>query len=259
LTSNVEGPTRIWDADTGELLVESPYPEVNLFDARWSPDGSKIIGTDYWEEGKIAIYNAITLEELFAFYVRGWGGQAKYSPDGERIAVTSFSGEASIRDAETAEILLQLFPEDYIGQASGVLWTSDGEKVLVFYMGTGHLFNAQTGEELMQYVGHTSAVFSLDWSPDEKFIYTASGDGTARVFDVASGKELLVYEVGGWTDATVSPDGKKILIYSGEGIGYLYPTWENVEDLTAYARECCVVRELTPEEREQFGLPPAQD
>ena len=256
LTYNAEGPTRIWDAANGELLVDSPYPETYLFDARWSPDGGKIVGTDWWEEGKVAVYDAATLEELLSFYVRGWAGEAIYSPDGERIAVTSFNGEASIRDAETGEVLLQLFPEDYIDQASGVVWTSDGEKVLVFSMGTGHLFNAQTGEDLMQYVGHTSAVFSLNWSPDERLIYTGSGDGTARAFDVATGKELLVYEVGGWVTTALSPDGKQLFVYSGEGIGYVFPTWENVDDLVAYARECCVVRELTPEEREQFGLPP---
>jgi WD40 repeat protein len=258
LTYNTEGPTRIWDAATGDLLVDSPYPEVYLFDARWSPDGSTIIGTDWMEEGKVAVYDAATLDELLSFYVRGWAGVAQYSPDGERIAVTSFSGEATIRDAEKGDVLLQLFPEDYIDQASGVVWTRDGKKVLVFSMSTGHLFDAQTGEDLMQYVGHTSSVFSLNWSPDEKLIYSAGGDGTARAFNVATGKELMVYEVGGWANAALSPDGKQIFIYSGEGVGYVFPTWDNPEDLIAFAKECCLVRDLTPEEREYFGLQPIE-
>ena len=33
-----------------------------------------------------------------------------------------------------------------------------------------------------------------------------------------------------------------------------YP--DSLEELVAYAKECCVVRELTPDERELFGLPP---
>jgi len=32
--------------------------------------------------------------------------------------------------------------------------------------------------------------------------------------------------------------------------------WQTTEDLIDYVKECCVFRELTPEEREQFGLPP---
>ena len=31
--------------------------------------------------------------------------------------------------------------------------------------------------------------------------------------------------------------------------------WQSTEDLIHYAYDCCVWRELTPEEREQFGLP----
>ena len=31
--------------------------------------------------------------------------------------------------------------------------------------------------------------------------------------------------------------------------------WQSTEELIDYAYECCVWRELTAEEREQFGLP----
>ena len=30
---------------------------------------------------------------------------------------------------------------------------------------------------------------------------------------------------------------------------------QSTEDLISYTKECCVTRELTPEERQQFGLP----
>ena len=33
----------------------------------------------------------------------------------------------------------------------------------------------------------------------------------------------------------------------------------SVEELIAYAKSCCVLRELTPEERDQFGLPPMRE
>jgi hypothetical protein len=35
----------------------------------------------------------------------------------------------------------------------------------------------------------------------------------------------------------------------------VFRVWLSVEELIAYAKECCVFRELTPEERQQFGLP----
>jgi hypothetical protein len=87
-------------------------------------------------------------------------------------------------------------------------------------------------------------------------IFTAGGDGTVRVYEVATGVELLIYEIGGWTEASVSPDGTQIMISSGERTVYVYPIWNTTDELVAYARECCLIHELTPEEREQFGLPP---
>jgi len=81
---------------------------------------------------------------------------------------------------------------------------------------------------------------------------------TARIFDVETGTELLVYEIGGWTNADLSPDSTQFLVSSTEGEAFIYPVWDTVEDLIDYAKDCCLVYELTPEEREQFGLPPSE-
>jgi hypothetical protein len=35
----------------------------------------------------------------------------------------------------------------------------------------------------------------------------------------------------------------------------VFPVWESLDELIAYAKDCCVVRELTSDEREVFGLP----
>jgi hypothetical protein len=35
----------------------------------------------------------------------------------------------------------------------------------------------------------------------------------------------------------------------------MFPAWQSTEDLIDFAKECCIVRELTEEERERFGLP----
>ena len=38
----------------------------------------------------------------------------------------------------------------------------------------------------------------------------------------------------------------------------VWRVWQTTEELIAYAKECCVFRQLTPAEREQFGLPAAE-
>ncbi|MCJ7659482.1 MAG: hypothetical protein MUO67_10060, partial [Anaerolineales bacterium] len=67
--------------------------------------------------------------------------------------------------------------------------------------------------------------------------------------------ELLVYDLGSWPDGALSPDGTQMLISTQDGKTSLYPTWLTTEELIAYAKECCLVWELTAEEREAFGLP----
>ena len=51
-----------------------------------------------------------------------------------------------------------------------------------------------------------------------------------------------------------SPDGKYIIV-AADGINepIVRRVWET-DELIAYAEDCCVTRELTPEERAQFGL-----
>jgi len=84
---------------------------------------------------------------------------------------------------------------------------------------------------------------------------TVGGDGTGRVWEAETGVELIVYDVGGFASGAYSPDGTKVLLATGDGTTRIYPTWHSAEELIEYAEECCLVRELTPDEREQFGLP----
>jgi len=58
--------------------------------------------------------------------------------------------------------------------------------------------------------GHTGAVNSAVFSADGKNIVTGSEDGTARIWDAASGKELLKLNIVG-SVATFSPDGTKVI------------------------------------------------
>ena len=80
-------------------------------------------------------------------------------------------------------------------------------------------------------------------------------DGTARVWDINSGVELVRYAIGGMTDeADWSPDGTRIVVAHYDGTARVFPAWQTTQELIDYAKECCVVRELTDDERQQFGL-----
>jgi WD40 repeat protein len=71
-----------------------------------------------------------------------------------------------------------------------------------------------TGKELYRFV-HGADVLHVEFSPDGRWIATASADGTARLFDIAMGKEVAQFDHGkGVTHVSLSPDGRMIATIS---------------------------------------------
>ena len=102
-------------------------------------------------------------------------------------------------------------------------------------------------------------MWSLDWSPIGNRLATASVDGTVRVWDAQTGLAVLYYPIGSpVAGLDWSPDGNRVVISYGSEMMIL-PIWNTTQELIDYAYECCVVRELSPEDRELYGLPPLED
>jgi WD40 repeat protein len=254
LTTNWDSTTLVWDATSGELLLDFDSHEGQVFSGEWSPDGSRIATTEPGA-GKIIIWDPENGEEILQIDLLE-AVVAVWSPDGERIATTSWSGHGSIRDAASGEVQFSLFPEDSHKIVEGSAWSHDGKKLVMFSEGHGWIFDTTTGEQLVELSsGFTSSVWNILWSLGDERVFAFGGDGTYRVFEAVTGIELLVYDFGGWPNGALSPDDTLMLIGTNDGKISLYPTWLTTEELIAYAKECCVVRELTPEEREVFGLP----
>jgi WD40 repeat protein len=258
LTTNGDGTTRIWDASSGELLLEFIGHESYVFSGEWSPDGSRIVTTEPNKDTMI-LWDATTGEQIWKLNLPGVM-KAVWSPDGTRLAVTSSSGHGSITDAASGEVLLSFF-EDYPAWVEGPAWSSDGNKVVMFSGGNGWIFDTSTGEQLVELSsGFISSVWVVYWSPGDDLIFTLGGDGTYRVFEAATGVELLVYDLGGnWPSGALSPDGTRMLITTDDGKTSLYPTWLTIEQLITYAKEHCVFRQLTTAERQLFGLPDREE
>jgi WD40 repeat protein len=138
-----------------------------------------------------------------------------------------------------------------------VSWSPDGDRIACFtYDGTGRIWDAATGEELVSLTGQAHEVWKIQWSRSGERIFTYGRDPTIRVWDAVTGAELLRYDLEGYLEADLSPDGTRIAVnFAPGGLLKAYPAWQTLEELTDYARECCVVRELTEAEREMLGLP----
>ena len=135
---------------------------------------------------------------------------------------TEFDIAATLRSGATVEELRR------VDEWSQIL-TSDGR---VGFVSTRDLVRDDTAGErpepieasapelsIVPQLGHPGIVTGVAFSPDGRFLATASNDGSARIWDVATGRELKVLR-GHWSvvsSVAFSPDGRFLATGSYDG------------------------------------------
>lgn len=252
-------PVRIVNLETGEER-SFPVPEGygELINGSWSPDGRQIIiQNDVNPE--YAIYDVETQTMLFSSSQRcTFNAPMFWSPDNQHLVQTCFSGEFT--SVIITEALTDLVVQEFEGHTDGIVfadWSPDGIRLATAsFDQTVRVWDVKTGEALVVFAGHTSGVFDVDWSPDGTRLVSGDTAGNVLVWDANTGQEVNRYNVGGsvifleW-----SPDGTRVLTTGVFDAPDIHPVWQSTQELIAYAKVCCVLRELSSEERQQFGLP----
>ena len=267
LTGGGDGGVEIWDAATGRRLIAlaghgDVAPDGHwsvghvVMGLAWSPDGRRALSCG--RDRRAVIWDTSTGEALLEFNGREyfWGA---WSPDGKRIVLcdlVDYGGPVRIWDAATGDALLTLLPDDFRYGTSTVAWSPDGTRIVTISLdGVGRLWDAESGT-LLGTFGVESFCYPAQWSPSgERFLVGAEPYGV-RVWDAETLQLVVRYPtVPGECTGSWSPDGTAIAIGYANGDTKVFPAWQSLEELIAYAKEHCVLRELTPEERARYGLP----
>ncbi len=244
---------RILDAATGdELLLLSGHEPVilnlfNSFKVSYSPDGRRVLTSS--SDGAARIWDAVSGEELLSIEnVTGPIASSFFSPDGTMfITVALFGLTTNAWDATTGEELYSVF-----GNNGADPFSPDGRLIAAAFPFSHpiQIRDAATGAVRQSLWGHTDRVHTSLFSPDGKSLVTASQDGTARIWDLDAGSEILTIRAtgAGMKSAAFSPDGRSVVTVTSDGVVTLWP----VDPLSVAAHGA--QRQLTLMERRKYHV-----
>lgn len=170
-----------------------------------SPDGSLLITGE--SMAACQLWDAKENKKLFD--LRGHSNsvmRAAFRPDGKQAATGSVDGKAMLWDVKTG---MKVHAFDGRGYVSRLAFSADSKLIL---LGTGNvalLYDVDKGTLVQTFAGHLGNVTGVGFGPDGKRIATASADGTVRLWDTATGKELaaILSVDQGKEWAVVTPEG----------------------------------------------------
>lgn len=231
VTASDDSTARLWDAGTGEELAILRAHAGRVASAEFSPDGTEIVTAG--DDASARIWDSQTDQEFFTLPVTaGSVRSAHFSPDSTQLLTTS---DDNARLWQVVGRRQPIVLEANKGRPNAAQFSPDGKRIVTADTdATARVWDAVNGKALTSLEGHGSVttthlnkvadVNSAQFSPDGRRIVTASVDKTARVWDVFSGKELVVLQ--GHTESVVSarfsPDGSKILTTSEDNTSRIW-------------------------------------
>ena len=177
--------------------------------AAFSPDGARLL---IMYHNGAHIWDVATETKLLEFeHARD---SAAFCPDGKRVVTACHNG-ACVWDAATGLSLVFLRHDSPV---ESVAVSPDGTLVATVSSKMALLWDVMNGKNGRQTasMAHDRGANSICFSPDGRRVVTSSEDLTARIWDAATGIELVRiahdYPV---TSAVYSPDGARIATSSG--------------------------------------------
>jgi WD40 repeat protein len=192
---------RILDAANGKLIrVLQGHSDV-VTSAVFSPKGKTILTLGGGSDLTVRLWDVETGRQIFSVPSGVGYSSLFFFPDGQ----TFYIGDQVYNASDG--LLIQDGPA-----GGGTLAISPNGKTCLG-LGGATLVTTGNGSIVRKFSGHTDSIVSAAFSNDGKLLITGGADYTARVWEVSSGKQLLLLSGNSdWVKSVAfSPDGTKVL------------------------------------------------
>jgi WD40 repeat protein len=235
-TTDQNGTATVWDTRDGRLLkaidatADAPAQEQSdLSRATFSPDGTRLatsVGSPPVQPEGANVYERTDVWSLASGRRLSQlnGIAAIWSPLGGDIATTSSDGTARVWVANTGRVVSQLKRSDQTPIGGRARFAPDAvdptthasnvtQVVTGSQNGSGGVFNAISGTQIVTLAGDTGAVDPVGFSADGNRVLTYSSDGAARLWDTGS------------VVPRPAPDPRALRASDAGGLGNLHATF----------------------------------
>ncbi len=220
-SGNTDGTIRLWDVKTGNHKLKIDGRSYITPVVAYSPDGSKIVSGTL--TGEIHVWDAVTGEYKTSFTGHPGSNVVSLSFNRKGALLASGGTDRIIRlwDVATGqqlETITEHSIDDRYGDWVEVVFSHNGGKLASTgaWDLTARLWDA-TGQHLKTF-RHTSGVYAVAFSPDDRTLATGSFDGDIRLWDTVTGlaKKILIGHTESVTSLAFSPNGDMLVSGSSD-------------------------------------------
>ena len=213
VTGGYDKAIKIWNIATGkELFALSGAHEGAVSCVAFSPDGRQIVSGD--GSGEIKVWDAAGFDKAMTLIRHGndWIRSVSFSPDDKQLVSVCYGDkEIKVWDAATGAEIIAFSGSEHPHGFSCAAFSPDGKHIVsVDWGATIIIWDAASGNEVMNLTRQNHYIQSVSFSSDGKLLASGSRDNTIKIWDTMTGslvKTLRGHE--GLIDSVAfSPDDK---------------------------------------------------
>jgi WD40 repeat protein len=223
---------KLWSLETGDRLTDFEAQTGIISRVAFSPDGRRLLTGNAWRDHAARVWDVQKGEEVRRLADHShYPEHVAFSPRGDWMATGEAWGEkgpyrVALWEPETGELLRSISLEHDVRALAA---SPDGQRLAV---ASGRLtpesfalliFDAQTGQELRRWSAQEGAAVAglrdIAFLPDGQRLAACGEDGHVRLWDSASGQEILHYPArrGVVESVAISPAGDRLAAAGDDG------------------------------------------